>query len=287
MIGELARTDPGDDAGWVVGFVQSTPKLVVDFHLLGMARYYSKHLVVRASNDPHEMEIITQGLDELDETKRHQLYAQRRHHRMVTVFLHEIGHTLGAIHRTDRTSILSPVYHPEERGFDADTLGLMRLALASHFDAVFHPVPYDAFVAYLDAHPDGWVEAERAERRQQLAEAVSPKPPVSPAAAEPPVAPAPPAEPASVQPLSSLPVEVRRRFEHAVETERRGDPAAAWDEAAPLFGAFPNVLEVQELRCRLAKAKRFYALVVDAHCERFVALGGVRPPGLHRRPSRN
>jgi hypothetical protein len=37
------------------------------------------------------------------------------------------------------------------------------------------------------------------------------------------------------------------------------------------------VLEVQELRCRLAKAKRFYALVVDAHCERFVALGGVRP----------
>jgi hypothetical protein len=44
-------------------------------------------------------------------------------------------------------------------------------------------------------------------------------------------------------------------LETALQAERRGDPQAAWQTAEPLFSAYPDVLDVQDLRCRLARAR--------------------------------
>jgi hypothetical protein len=47
----------------------------------------------------------------------------------------------------------------------------------------------------------------------------------------------------------------RQTFARALDTERRGDAQAAWHTAEALFAAYPQSLEVQDLRCRLAQAR--------------------------------
>jgi hypothetical protein len=63
----------------------------------------------------------------------------------------------------------------------------------------------------------------------------------------------------------------RQAFNEAVEFESTS-PRDAWTVASPLFEAHPDVREVQTLRCRLAKARKFFPAVIEAHCARLEAL---------------
>ena len=108
LLEELTRQDLGTDVSWVVGFVKSTPQLVFDHHQLGMARVLSKHLVMRASNDPRELELLSREYYGLSDAEKAKLHTDRKRHRFVTTFLHELGHTLGAEHRLDGRSLMNP-----------------------------------------------------------------------------------------------------------------------------------------------------------------------------------
>ncbi len=65
----------GPEADWVVALVQSTPKVVADFHVLGRGQPYSPYLAIRAPNDPAELEALTRALPDLDEATRQKLYS--------------------------------------------------------------------------------------------------------------------------------------------------------------------------------------------------------------------
>jgi len=52
----------------------------------------------------------------------------------------------------------------------------------------------------------------------------------------------------------------------AVDAERRGDLEGAWDAAEPLFSAYPAVMAVQDLRCRLAQGRGAAWSEVRAQC---------------------
>lgn len=277
-LGALAREDSGAGVQWVAGFLQSVPKLVTDYHRLGVGRQYSKYVVVRGSTDAREMEYV-EKLEGASEAERAKIYSERRRHKMVTVFLHEIAHTLGALHRTARDTIMSPTYDASERGFDDATLDLLRITLPEHFSGA----PYRAFPAvlsYLEKNETGWVSAERDEMLQSLRAAV---PQMGRAAAAPSseapqaslgASAKPPLAGEAPLPFSSMTREDRSTFDRALTVEKTGDAKGAWTLATPLFEGYPRVLEVQELRCRLAKARRFVLPVVEAHCERFAALSG-------------
>jgi hypothetical protein len=60
----------GPETDWVVALVQSTPKVVADFHVLGRGQAYSPYLAIRAPNDPAELEALTRALPDLDEATR-------------------------------------------------------------------------------------------------------------------------------------------------------------------------------------------------------------------------
>ena len=49
--------------------------------------------------------------------ERQRLYADRKAHKEVVMFLHEWGHTLGLIHHEDRKFIMNPAYSPEQSEF--------------------------------------------------------------------------------------------------------------------------------------------------------------------------
>jgi hypothetical protein len=66
---------------------------------------------------------------------------------------------------------------------------------------------------------------------------------------------APPGDPSSAGPTSTVADADRAALDQAIAEERRGDAKAAWNTAKGLFSAYPEVTEVQDLRCRLARAR--------------------------------
>jgi hypothetical protein len=110
LLPELAASDPGKDVDWVVGLVGSSPKLELTFRQLGRSNKPGKHLVLRAMNDAKEYDAIAANLSELPENDRRSLYRARLEHKTTVVFLHELGHSLGAPHEVAPSTIMHAVY---------------------------------------------------------------------------------------------------------------------------------------------------------------------------------
>ncbi len=261
----------GPTTDWVVGLLQSTAGVVTDFHVLGKGRMYSPYLVLRAANDPAELDALTRALPDLDQATRDKLYSERKRHKALAVFLHELGHTLGAIHRSAKDTLMSPVYDASETGYDEPTLVLLRNGLVARLDEV---PTYGESRRYLESHAGGFLESERAGQIEMLADWEKRRPRASPASnGTAPAVAASAAPPPRVTPVpfESLPKRDRQTFDDASRLEHES-ARRAWLVAQPLFEAYPAVREVQELRCRLAKARRFYPAVTDAHCVRLAAI---------------
>lgn len=260
----------GRDADWVVAFVQSTPKVVADFHVAGRGQTFSPYLAVRAPNDPAELQALSKALPDLDEAARQKLYSDRKRHKTLTVFLHELAHTLGAVHRTARDTIMSPSYDAAERGFDEATLALLNNGLSIRLD---HANLFGKQREYLQANAGGFMEAERLEQvtfleRWEHALQGQPSSVAADPVAEPP---APPPSSVSAVAFETMSKQDRQTYDEALALEAT-NPRDAWTLASPLFEAHPAVRAVQALRCRLAKARHFFPGVIEAHCARLAAL---------------
>jgi hypothetical protein len=270
VLDELAEQDRGDEVDWVVGFVKSTPELVFDQHQLGVGRILSKYLVVRASNDPRELELLSHQYYSLSDADKAKLHTDRRRHRWIAVFLHEIGHTLGAQHRVAKNTIMNPTYDPEHQGFDEATLGLLRITVAADRGSPAVDV-YRDVRAYYEAQREGWVTSEREHMLTWLAPLARSQGragPAASAASGPTTAATLDSEPveATPLPLTTLNPQDLGRYKTASEAEEKGQFREAWQTLLPIVEAHGRVIEVQELRCRLAKKQRFFASVEEAHC---------------------
>jgi len=262
------RACEGAESDWVVALVQSTPKVVSDFHVLGRGAMYSPYLAIRASNDPVEIEAFTRAFPDLDEATRQKLYSDRKRHKTLSLFLHELGHTLGALHRLAKDTIMHPSYDAAERGFDEPTLALLRTGLEIRLDKTNR---YADARKFLEANEDGFVKSEREEQLGLLRQWERSMPPAPSAVAASQTS-APPSETHVVAVnFETLPKQDRQLFDEALKLEPTS-PRDAWAVATPLFETYPAVRPVQELRCRLAKARKFFPGVIEAHCARLATL---------------
>ncbi len=134
-VADLAAADEGRDAGWVVGFVSALPFFSDSPHLLGMARYFGRHVVLRGMDSLAEVQAIDAAFDKLPARERDQLARERRLHRETALLLHEWAHTLGAFHERSGESIMSPTYGARVSAFSAASVEIIRLGL-EHRDAV-------------------------------------------------------------------------------------------------------------------------------------------------------
>ena len=270
---ELAEMDPGQGVDWVVGFVGSVPRVELSFHQLGVGRVLGKHIVLRAMNDAKEYDAIQQAFPDLDDEKRRALYHQRKRHKATAVLLHELGHTLGVPHERDEKTIMHPVYSTKFEAYSDPAATLMRLSLDHrlHPDPAGDQVLTSALIAHLERTSASWVATERDDLLARLRaarppsappSAAPPRPtppsqrsraqPAAPPAAPPAVAPQQaPATPATSQ-LAKLGEADRALFEEALREQRAGRKPDAWSKAEPLFSRYPDVYEVQDLRCQLA-----------------------------------
>jgi hypothetical protein len=272
---ELTSLDPGQDVHWVIGLVGSVPRVELSFHQLGVGRLLGKHIVLRAMNDAREYDAIQAAFTDLDEKQRRDLYHQRKRHKMTTVLLHEIAHTLGVPHERDAKTLMAPIYDAKVEGCSEAAAALMRLSLGHRIrsDAGSEQAAAAALIAQLERTSSSWVPSERDALLARLRSALQPvAPPPSAQAASARTAPAatPPPDPRAVRaddPLSGLGELDRATFAQAVHDRQAGHLSDAWDKAQPLFTGYPGVYAVQELRCQLAMQRGGAWEQVQTHCE--------------------
>ena len=263
---ELVALDPGQDVHWVIGLVGSVLRVERSFHVLGAGRMMGKHLVMRAMNDAKESDAIQRGMSYLDEAERWKLYKARKQHKTGTVFLHELGHTLGVPHQPDVTTIMHASYDTQVEGFSAEAAKFMRISLNHRLQP--EPRAEQAFTQALIEHlqetSSSWVPSERDAILAQLR--ATPEPSAPPAAA-------PPKEAAPVEkPVNGLSEADQAEYTQAVQEQRAGRVTEAWSKAKPLFTRYPGVYEVQDLRCQLAMKMGGPWQQTQAHCDRLMQL---------------
>ena len=117
LLADLEAKDAGSDVDWVVGLAAAIPRVPESIHFLGMARVLNRHFVMRSLHDLAEYDLVRNAFDLLNPGEREQLLLERKRHKEQAVFLHEWGHTLGAIHALHPDAIMNPVYHSDASRF--------------------------------------------------------------------------------------------------------------------------------------------------------------------------
>jgi hypothetical protein len=269
----LRHDDAGEDVDVVVGLIGALPRPTDSFHEVGYAEVLGKHLVVRAASRLGEHDAVDRALTELSADERDRLVASRRRHRAEAVFLHELGHVLGALHEADAASLMHPAYDEKMTSFGDDAVVLMRLALdEGDRAAVVH-----AQLDYVrNAKTTSWATGEREAALKRL-QAMDSPPPTSAASA------------ARIGGVGGsggsgggdgdevdVPFELtapdRERFAQAMKMFRAGAAAPAYQVAKPLFAAYPSTYAVQDLRCQLATVRWLEKDAMMAECAPSVRL---------------
>jgi hypothetical protein len=161
------------------------------------------------------------------------------------VFLHEIGHNLGLIHETDSSSIMSTHYDKSMTAFGTVSANIMRSTL--EYRAQGPRGDERAFARRLledfELTRANWVQSERDAMVTSLKMLLA-RPSGGRNAADGGVV-----DEALLKDVSAAD---RVVFAEATENLRQGRPLDAWTKAEPLFGRYPDVYAVQDLRCKLA-----------------------------------
>lgn len=242
---------PGHEVDFYVGLVGALPLASEDVHKLGIARPLGHHLVLRASSRAREVDAVERGFDELSEAEREKIRGTRRKHRAAVVLIHELGHTLGAMHDNVDVSIMNPAYAPERASFSPENVGMMQVTVRHRAAGEWaNKELVKDLVARLDTIGPGssFVAGEVKSMRDFLggleAQQVEAAKPPSPSAVE--------NVPADVRGLSAadraLYVETKALFD-------KGEPEKAWAKGAALFAGNPTVYSIQDLRCQVAMGR--------------------------------
>ena len=267
----LRKSDPGDGCAWVIGLVGGLPRFTPSFHDLGYAEEPGKHLVVRASANVEETDNI-HALDELPAEDRSRLVRDRRRHKEVALLLHEIAHTLGAVHETARDQVMMPAYAWTLTGFGPATTNVVRAGLARRGTPEELGVEFrkELLVLYERSDATAWVDEERASLVARLRASLV-KPDEKPAEATPAVATLSDAPPPELAPKDAS---AWARVIALVDAKR---PADARDALAPLVKAYPESPGVQDARCKLAMAAGLEWKDAKAECAAVLRLSKKAP----------
>jgi tetratricopeptide (TPR) repeat protein len=170
MLSELEQLDPGEDVDWVIGLVTALPYASPSVHDLGMARPLGRHTILRGIDDAHDRKVVATA--QIDEDQKPALLEARRQHKLTLVLLHEIAHTLGAMHADKPEWIMNGSYNKDQAEFSDENARLIRAMLPHRLtpaDERIAGAEHKALLEYLEAHDwGGWDPDERAQTMQWL-----------------------------------------------------------------------------------------------------------------------
>lgn len=120
QLAELVKLDAGGDVFAVVGCVSALGLAPASFDQLGLAELGGKHLVIRGYADVDERRAYDVAFRDLASDERSSAYETMKRHRNASVFLHELGHNLGAGHEDGTDTLMSPAYSRKATGFSLE-----------------------------------------------------------------------------------------------------------------------------------------------------------------------
>lgn len=256
---ELEALDPADDVDWVLGFTGALGHVAADAHQLGEAGVLGRHAVLRGLNDAAEVTLLEQLLRGMSARERQALYGRRKQHKELVLLLHELGHTLGAMHVIGDDRIMAPSYEASQSTFEGPNARLMAAAAQARFAAGKREpeAEWRAVLEHIRKHPwSGWNEDERDRLVTELESRVK-------SAAE---------GTAGMALGSRVRPDDREKFRAAERLLTAGRPADAWEELEPLIEFYPEEASVQVMSCRVAVAAGRDRALVTRRCERAMEL---------------
>jgi tetratricopeptide (TPR) repeat protein len=255
MVSELEALDAADDVDWVLGFVDAQGHVAADVHQLGEARVLGRYAVLRGLNDAAEVTLLEKALSGMSARGRQALYARRKQHKELVLLLHELGHTLGAMHVIGNDRIMAPSYESSQSSFELPNARLMAVAALARFggNKAEPDREWRAVLEHIRKHPwTGWNEDERDRIVTELESRVK-------SVAE---------GTAGLTLGGKVRPEDREKFRAAERLHAAGRPADAWEELEPLIEFYPDEVSVQLLSCRIAVAAGKDRVLVARRCER-------------------
>ncbi len=250
-VAELAKLEAGEDGDWIVGVLGATPSFTSSFEHLGMAGMMSRHFVVRDVSDLAERSAIDAAFASMTPARRDEIYKHRKIHKRLAVFLHEWGHTLGALHVQSVKSLLNPSYDDDMQAFDDANQGLIDASLR---DVFRYAGTHDELRAYLQSPAGGELPAEG--RTELLAQLQPTQPQVQAMAASGGEATTPEHQflvrGSEDELLAGWETADRDAYRKAATLTASGDTSSALSVARPLGERHPDTYAVQHLLCGLA-----------------------------------
>jgi hypothetical protein len=277
VLKELRTFDAGDDVDWVVALVGSVPRFERSYHELGYADVVGKYIALRAITNAQEYEAIERGLDEISQDERDRLRRARLSHKLAAVVLHEVGHTLGALHEKDADSLMYPEYSPERQALTVHAREVMRFTLERRTaQGALDAEAWKALAERWRREPSPWTVAERDAALAGVPSAPTSPPATTPAPTAVSVSALKASKPApAAQPRISLPElseKEREAFEAASARKAAGDLDGARELVLPLSARYPHVEPVQDLRCQIAMQRGGSISAWKAECEPLLKL---------------
>jgi predicted Zn-dependent protease len=259
VLHELALLDEGLDVDFVIGLCAAPATFTVSHHELGMAVPLGRHFVVRDMNDTAELQVFDRLFDKMDGKERLDLYAARKAHKELAVFVHEWAHTLGAVHESGEGRLMTPAYGTQSSTFSEADAGMIERGLVLRQIVGYSAEARQrraqaeaALVAFLRAHA-AWPEWSAGERAQMEA-AVGGESVVG-----------------HGQGPTTLAPKLPAAYERAVAALREDDADRAWRELQPIVGTFADSIPVQNLACRIGCSDAGGQAALAA-CPRVIAL---------------
>src|SRR5262249_32808405 len=152
-----------EDVVWVVGLTSSLSLVAGGFEQLGVATLGERHLVVRGHADLEERKAFERAFPDIDPAQRENVVEARRRHKITAVLVHELAHSLGALHETEPDWVMNPTYSHRAASIHARNRELMLITLD---DRLKPPAQRDRratarkLLAALNVEWGGWVAGD-------------------------------------------------------------------------------------------------------------------------------
>lgn len=235
MLSELEALDPGEDVDWVIGLVTGLPYASPSVHELGMARPLGRHTILRGQDDAHDRKFIAAA--QVAESEKPALLEARRQHKLTLVLLHEIAHTLGAMHAEKPEWIMNPTYNKDQSKFSDENARLMRAMLPHRLvpaDERIAGAEHKALYEYLESHDwGGWDPDDRAQTLQWLEDS---------GAAD---------VDTTVDNKAPVPKEANTQYQRTRRLIEMGYVPEAREELESLLSAYPANFAIRALACQV------------------------------------
>ena len=265
---KLQAQDEGQDVDLVIGLVGALPVASFSFYELGRARVLGKHLVLRSMSNPDEIRALD-TFDAVDPEDRSRLYQERKRHKEAAMLLHEIGHSLCALHVRITSDLMHPSYHQTMQTFAPQNVELMKLALDERLRSAEDqdlPALATALKLRLEAATwEGFLEQERQQLLAMLDGLIAvPSQPTSTVAST-----GAAARPdAGVRDLSALAEIDRARIGELDGKRAAGDTTSFYEGIRELANAYPQIYFLQHEACDVGmKLKRSFKEMAP-YCDR-------------------